>query len=154
MKRCRIMNLKLFRMNKILLLLAGVLMGTAAWSQENTIDEIIAVVGDKIILKSDIENQYAFYLRDNPPNEEEKCTLLQGLLYQSMLVSQAEIDSMAEKNPSFSAMIEEDLDRRIQVFVRSDFGTIEEMDACLKKYSVRTKSRSQERCVRKESNSN
>src|SRR3546814_19769062 len=139
MKRCRIMNLKLFRMNKILLLLAGVLMGTAAWSQENTIDEIIAVVGDKIILKSDIENQYAFYLRDNPPNEEEKCTLLQGLLYQSILVTQAEIDSLAAKNPSFSAMVEEDLDSRIQVFVRSYFGPIEERDACYKKHTGQIK---------------
>src|SRR3546814_9637302 len=50
-----------------------------------------------------------------------------------MLVTQAEIDSLAEKNPSFSAMVEEDLDRRIQVFVRSYFVTIEELEAFYKK---------------------
>src|SRR3546814_8662664 len=39
----------------------------------------------------------------------------------------------------FSAMVEEDLDRRIQVFVRSYFGTIEELEAFYKKPLVQIK---------------
>lgn len=116
-------------MNKIFLLLVGIVAGTACWAQESSIDEIVAVVGDKIVLKSDVENQYALYLRDNKtPNEEVKCSILQGLLYQNLLVTQAEIDSLAEKNPNFSARVEEDLDRRIQIFVQSYFGTIAELE--------------------------
>ncbi|TCS90193.1 periplasmic chaperone for outer membrane proteins SurA [Anseongella ginsenosidimutans] len=110
-------------MNKIFLLLAGMIAGTAAMAQESSIDEIIAVVGDKIILKSDVENQYALYLRENQtPNEAIKCTILQGLLSQKLLVAQAEIDSLAEKNANFPAQVEAELDKRVQFFVRSYFG--------------------------------
>lgn len=109
-------------MNKVFLLLAGILIaGTTANAQ--SIDEIVAIVGDKIILKSDVESQYALYLREQQtPNEEIKCSILQGLLTQALLVSQAEIDSLAEKNPNFIAQVESELDRRIQFFVRSYFG--------------------------------
>lgn len=114
--------MKSIAMNKVFLLLAGILLaGTTATAQ--SIDEIVAIVGDKIILKSDVESQYALYLREEQtPNEEVKCAILQNLLSQALLVSQAEIDSLAEKNPNFVAQVEAELDRRIQFFVRSYFG--------------------------------
>src|SRR3546814_7290534 len=78
---------------------------------------------------------FFFLMIRRPPRSTRTDTLFPytTLFRSSMLVTQAEIDSLAEKNPSFSAMVEEDLDRRIQVFVRSYFGTIEELEAFYKK---------------------
>lgn len=116
-------------MKRIFLLLAGLTAWISAGAQQASIDEIIAVVGDKIILKSDVENQYALYLRDeNPPNEEVKCSILEGLLSQNLLVTQAEIDSLADKDANFSARVESELEGRINVFVQSYFGSIAELE--------------------------
>lgn len=123
------MNLKFIRMNKIFLLLAGMIAGTTAWAQQTSIDEIIAVVGDKIVLKSDVENQYALYLREeNAPNEEVKCSILQGLLSQALLVTQAEIDSLAEKDPNFPSRVEGELDKRVNFYVQNYFGTVADLE--------------------------
>src|SRR3546814_1815829 len=84
---------------------------------------------------------FFFLMIRRPPRSTRTDTLFPytTLFRSSMLVTQAEIDSLAEKNPSFSAMVEEDLDRRIQVFVRSYFGTIEELEAFYKKPLVQIK---------------
>lgn len=95
-----------------------------------SIDKVLAVVGDKIILQSDIEQQYAQYLQEqgNKPNQEVKCIILSQLLGQKLLVMQAEIDSLAEKNPNFAGSVENALQQRIDYFVRNYFGSVEELE--------------------------
>jgi peptidyl-prolyl cis-trans isomerase SurA len=64
-----------------------------AKSQE--IDKVVAVVGGNVILKSEIENQYAQYLaQGNPADVAIKCYFLQQLLTQKLLSQQAVIDSI------------------------------------------------------------
>src|SRR5690606_15442774 len=64
-----------------------------AKSQE--IDKVVAVVGGNVILKSEIENQYAQYLaQGNPIDNDIKCYFLQQLLTQKLLSQQAVIDSI------------------------------------------------------------
>jgi peptidyl-prolyl cis-trans isomerase SurA len=64
-----------------------------ARSQE--IDKVVAVVGGSVILKSEIENQYAQYLaQGNPIDNDVKCYFLQQLLTQKLLSQQAVIDSI------------------------------------------------------------
>src|SRR3546814_917756 len=59
------------------------------------IDKVVAVVGNNIILKSEIENQYAQYLvQGNPADPNIKCYFLQQLLTQKLLAQQAVIDSI------------------------------------------------------------
>jgi peptidyl-prolyl cis-trans isomerase SurA len=79
------------------LLLVVFLSANAVFAQRMVADKIIAQIGDKIILKSDIDNAIADYKRqdmaDNlPPNPE--CAFLQGQLIQKTLVIQAEKDSL------------------------------------------------------------
>lgn len=62
-------------------------------SQE--IDKVVAVVGGSIILKSEVENQYAQYLaQGNSADNAIKCYFLQQLLTQKLLSQQAVIDSI------------------------------------------------------------
>ena len=66
---------------------------TEARSQE--IDKVVAVVGGSVILKSEIENQYAQYLAQaNPADDKIKCYFFQQLLTQKLLTQQAIIDSI------------------------------------------------------------
>src|SRR3989337_339552 len=66
-------------------------------AQEGTVvDGIIAVVGDKIILKSELENQLVSIksqgiIIDN----DTKCQIIEELLYQKLLIHHAEIDSVS-----------------------------------------------------------
>ena len=92
------------------------------------IDEVIALVGRNIILKSDIENQYITYkmqmkgaIGGSP--EEIRCRILEDLLYQKLMVVQAEYDSI-EVTPD---QVNSELDRRIGTFI-NQFGSQEKME--------------------------
>lgn len=77
----------------LFLFLVIALTNKEAKSQE--IDKVVAVVGGNVILKSEIENQYAQYLaQGNPADVGIKCYFLQQLLTQKLLSQQAVIDSI------------------------------------------------------------
>jgi len=86
-------------------------------------DKIIAQVGDKIILRSDIINAIADYKRQGqeaqlPPNPE--CAFLEGQLIQKALVLQAEKDSLVVSEEEIEAA----LDNQIRSFINA-YGTKE-----------------------------
>ncbi|MCZ4245343.1 peptidylprolyl isomerase [Pedobacter punctiformis] len=65
------------------------------FAQKHNIDKVAAVVGNNIILLSDLNQQYTQYLyQGNPPNADIKCRILQNTLTQKLLKQQAEIDSV------------------------------------------------------------
>ncbi len=77
-------------------------------------DKIIATVGDKIILKSEIDNSITDMQRQNidiPANA--KCLLLEQALGLKALVLQAEIDSI----PVSDEDIDADIDNKIRYFI-------------------------------------
>jgi peptidyl-prolyl cis-trans isomerase SurA len=87
-----------------------------AQSQRIVADQIIAKVGDKIILKSDIDNAISDYKRQGqdvqlPPNPE--CAFLEGQLVQKVLVLQAQKDSITIGDDEIDAL----LDNQIRYFI-------------------------------------
>ena len=82
-----------------LLLLASVLVCAA---QTNYfLDGIIGVVGKEVILKSDLEKVYAEYSNQYSLDEDEhdlKCQLFQQLVFQKLLIHQADLDSITITN--------------------------------------------------------
>jgi len=105
----------------IVLLLIAFLSVQAVFAQKMVADKIIAQIGDKIILKSDIDNAIADYKRQDmadqlPPNPE--CAFLQGQLIQKTLVIQAEKDSLFVEEDELEAL----LDNRIRFFI-SQYGS-------------------------------
>ncbi len=77
-------------------------------------DQIIATVGDKIVLKSEIDNSISDMQRQNidiPANG--KCLLLEQALGLKALVLQAEIDSI----PVSDEEVDADIDNKIRYFV-------------------------------------
>src|SRR5450432_1126848 len=77
-------------------------------------DRIIATLGDKIILKSEIDNSISDMQRQNiTVPENGKCLLLEQALGLKVLVLQAEIDSL----PVSDEEVDADIDNKIRFFV-------------------------------------
>lgn len=102
-----------------------------AQNQPLVIDEVVAVVGGKPVLASDIETQYLqFRMQGNIKGSatETRCAILEGILYNKLLLNQAEIDSVTVSEKQ----IENELDRRIRYFI-SQIGSKEKLEEYYKK---------------------
>jgi peptidyl-prolyl cis-trans isomerase SurA len=111
---------------RILLLSSFALFCIASFAQPNkvTADKIIAVVGNKIVLKSDVEDRIADMKRQGAEVPENgKCFVLQDLMGTKTLVLQAEKDSL----PVTDEEIEGDVDNRIRTYI-NQFGSTEELE--------------------------
>ncbi len=117
-------------MKKILLLLTLFFIQHSLFAQPQTkkiiADKIVAQVGDKIILRSDIINAISDYKRQGqeaqlPPNPE--CAFLEGQLIQKALVLQAEKDSINVSEEELDAM----LDNQVRSFIQS-YGSKEALE--------------------------
>ncbi|MBI2281648.1 MAG: peptidylprolyl isomerase [Bacteroidetes bacterium] len=99
-------------------------------AQEGTVvDGIIAVVGDKIILKSELENQIVSLksqgiIIDN----DTKCQIIEELLYQKLLIHHAEIDSVSVTD----AQVDGEMNRRLNYFI-SQIGSEKKLEQYYKK---------------------
>lgn len=117
-------------MKKFLLIFIAALGFVAASTAQNSqpkaviADKILAVVGDKIILKSDIDNSLIDMQRQNieiPANG--RCMMLEQAMGIKALVLQAEKDSL----PITDEEVETDIDNRIRGFM-ANYGGKEELE--------------------------
>ncbi len=77
-------------------------------------DRIIAIVGDKIVLKSDIVNYMDDMKRQgNELPENAQCVLLERMMQDKALILQAEKDSL----PVSDDEVESELDQRVRYFI-------------------------------------
>jgi peptidyl-prolyl cis-trans isomerase SurA len=84
---------------------------SVAHAQKRNLDKIAAVVGNGIILQSDLELAYAEYLMNGgPANPELKCQILHDLVSQKLLAQQAVIDSIDVKDGE----VDDEVDRRMR----------------------------------------
>lgn len=78
--------------------LAAFLLSLTGWAQENTgfvVDKIIVKVDNFVVLKSDLESSYQNYLSSgNAASNDAKCSILNSLLINKLMVAKAEIDSV------------------------------------------------------------
>ena len=57
------------------------------------VDQVAAVIGNKIILQSDVEKQYAEYVAENLVTKDTRCMVLEDLMFQKLLLAEAEKDT-------------------------------------------------------------
>ncbi len=112
--------------NKIFFFFLSLIIIAPAFAQPKKViaDKIIAVVGNKIILKSDIENTIIDMQRqgiDVPPNA--RCMSLEQALGIKALVLQAEKDSL----PITDEEVDADIDNQIRFFI-NQYGSKEEVE--------------------------
>ena len=93
------------------LCLFAVLFSLLSVAQKNVIDEVVWVVGDEAILRSDVEKrrmEYGTQLKGNP-----YCVIPEQLAIQKLFLHQAVIDSIDVSDADASPYVEEELNKRI-----------------------------------------
>lgn len=103
-------------MKKTAIFLILVFAGISAFSQPAKViaDKILGIVGDKIILYSDIQNTISDAVRNgNPVPENAECILMEQALVSKVLMMQALKDSL----PVSEEEIEGDLDNRVRRYI-------------------------------------
>lgn len=149
------MNLKYTIMNKLNIILPQVLdLLKSYWAnlflvlcllipltnlaqEEYVVDQVVAVVGKNIILESDVETQYISYRMQGGISgsaSEIRCVILEDILYQKLMVTQAEVDSIEVSD----IQVETELDRRLSMFI-NQFGSQEKMEEYYDKTLVQIK---------------
>ncbi len=111
--------------NKYLLLCISLLLGFCSIAQEKIIDRVIAVVGSNPLLQSELESQYQQMVsQQEAVNEDTRCKLMEELLYQKLLLAQAQKDSLNVTE----AQVDQEMDRRIHYYIQQ-FGSEERFTA-------------------------
>ncbi len=107
-------------------LIVFMISGITAFSQEGVvIDQIIGVVGNKMILQSEVESQYlSLQSRGMYTGDNMKCEIFEELLYQKLLLHQAVIDSVEVTQKE----VEQNLNARISHFLEQFGGDISKLE--------------------------
>lgn len=89
----------------------------SSFSQKTLIDEVVAVVGSEIILRSEVEQQanqmyVQGYVEANDFNT--LCDVLEEMVFQKMMLTQAQLDSLQVSEEQ----VEQELNRRVQYFIQ------------------------------------
>ena len=108
-----------------------IFMGQVKAQDSQVIDRVVAVVGQNIILQSDIEAQYHQYrLQGGIKGSANsiRCEILEDLMFQKLMLNQAEMDSITVTDEQVNA----DVDRWISYFI-SQVGSQENLEKYYKK---------------------
>lgn len=104
--------MKLFQKIFTTLLLAVV--GLPSFAQNNIIDEIVWVVGDEAILKSEVEEYRKDMLMQNQRMEGDPyCFIPEQLAINKLFLDQAKLDSIEVQEPNVNRMVEYYMNERI-----------------------------------------
>ncbi len=100
-------------MKKLICLAFAAIAGSVAFAQNDVVDEVIWVVGDEAILRSDIErirNDYGSSIKGNP-----YCVIPEQLAVQKLFLHQAELDSIKVSDSEVSNYVEDDINRKVMM---------------------------------------
>src|ERR1700756_5274325 len=106
-------------MKKLIIYSTVLLAAYVCKGQPQVADKVVAVMGGKIILQSDVQSQYMEYVAQNTANADTKCKVLEDLLYQKLLQLEAEKDSTIIIS---DAQVDAELEKRLNYYV-GQFGS-------------------------------
>ena len=99
--------------------------GQPASGEFDVLDAIVAVVGDGIVLESDIEAQvFNETVQGRKVDADDRCVILEDILRSKLLVHQAKLDSLEVTEDE----VMEEIERRLAYYIRM-FGTVEAFEA-------------------------
>jgi peptidyl-prolyl cis-trans isomerase SurA len=114
----------------LIFLLPGILL-----AQPQSIDKIVAIVGDKAILLSEVESQVLQMEQQATYKDSNlRCNVLEDIIIQKLLLNQAEKDSVVVSD----AQVDGELSKKIRYFV-GQIGSVEKLEAYLGKSIVQIK---------------
>ena len=125
----------------LFILMGCIVTSNQTQAQDKIVDQIVAVVGKNIILKSDIEAMFQQQQAQGITTDGDmKCEILENLLVEKLLLAEAELDTTITVSDS---QLNQNLDQRIQYFVKN-LGSEKEVEAYFKKSIIDIKADLQE----------
>jgi peptidyl-prolyl cis-trans isomerase SurA len=111
-------------------------MNQGIWAQNDSIiDKIVAIVGEEVVLLSDIEKQYLELVNQNANTDIGiKCNIFNGILQQKLLLHKAIVDSVVISDDE----VEAELERRFRHYIQM-LGSRENFEKFYKKSIVELK---------------
>lgn len=108
---------------RFLLLFLGLTLLASA--QKNAIDKIVAIVGDEIILKSDIEGTLLELKLNNRTlgSDDDRSLILEKILEEKLILAQAKLDSVFVEDDQ----VERTLNSQLEYFVQQ-IGSVENLE--------------------------
>ena len=123
-------------MNKILSIVALLLSTVSLSAQDGEVlDKLIGVVGDRIILYSELQERFYQAEQQGIKDENIKCIVLEEMMFNELLLNKAEEDSVYVGVDQ----VEYELDRRMRFFIQQ-FGSQEKMEKFYEKSVLELKS--------------
>lgn len=111
-------------MKRVKLIIAILLAPIAIQAQDNVIDEVVWVVGDEVILKSQVEEQYRNMQYERQKIEGDPyCFIPEQMAIQKLFLNQASIDSIYADE----GQVAQEVERRINYFI-SNIGSKEKVE--------------------------
>ncbi len=105
----------MYRINIILLLILVFITNSLKAQNDSIIDNVVAVVGSEIVLKSEVEEQLMqMKARGIYGAGNERCNIFEQLLFQKLLITQAKLDSIEVTENQ----VNDDIERRLQGFIQ------------------------------------
>ncbi len=131
--------------NKIIkltgLFLVTALLTTSVKAQDKVVDQIVAIVGGNIILKSEVERMNIEQQAQGITSEGDmKCEILENFLVDKLLVAEAELDTLIEVTPS---QVNQRMDQQLAMYV-SYMGSEKAVEEYFKKSFMEIKSEMKE----------
>jgi len=115
----------------------ALLFSTAVFAQKKPviIDKIVAQIGDKFILLSDIQSQKLQMIQAKMDiTESSDCTILEDLMYQNLMLNQAILDSIVIQD----AQVDGEMENRLRV-IENQIGGKAKMEAFYGKSTTQIK---------------
>ena len=117
----------------LFILMGCIVSGNPTQAQDKVVDQIVAVVGKNIIMKSDIEAMYQQeQAKGTTTDGDMKCEILENLLVEKLLLAEAELDTTITVSDS---QLNQNLEQRIQYYI-THLGSEKEVEAYFKKSIV------------------
>ena len=104
----------------------------AIGANAQSIDKVEAIIGDEIVLTSEVESQYLQYLsQGNSKSDAIKCEIIEDLLFQKLLINQAKLDSVLVTDEE----VDTEITKRLTYF-ESQLGSVEKVEEYFGKLKV------------------
>lgn len=122
------------KMDRIAILLL-VALGFVLPAKAQLVDGIVGIVGEEVILKSDVESQHAYMIANGEKDDGTlRCQVMEKLVIEKLLLNKAQQDSIEVTDGE----IEDELNRRIDYFI-SGYGGVDKLEAVYQKPLVEIK---------------
>ena len=103
----------MFAMKKISFLIISFQFFALSLVAQEIVEGIVAVIGDKAIFKSEVEQQYLQLKVSDLKNNNLRCEVMQELMFQKLLIHHAEVDSLVVTD----VQVNDAIDQRLEYFI-------------------------------------